>query len=617
MRVTHSDETTKNFGKEIGPGTASAFVYSRINPNPSKPVIHFPDSYPLILSPNLRGALFMAISMAGFTINDTFVKLASAELNAGQIMFVRGLMASVMMFLLCWKTGALRPPRLLLQSRQCLGRSVGEMLATVTFLTGLAHMPIGNASAILQALPLAVTMAAALFLGEPVGWRRWAAIIAGFIGVMIIVRPGAEGFNGWSLMILACVFFAAARDMFTKSAPAEIPSTFMSLRPQRSITLTGLLLIVPFRRLDADEPENVLLAGSSRLSSSCLAICMSSSPCAPAKSASLRRSATPAFCGHWPRISGIRRHSGHLDDHRRNDRCGQRRLYVPSRAHPCQNCCYTGDHDHEDNMRESSWQAENQAAWAKTRLKRALGGKTLLDMVDGRLDATSCGTWRSTPTRRTHCRPAHQSLRIRLADMPGLWPAFWQGWNGPQASIPSRTMSHSSRSMRRSFPAIWSQSCRRRRWQQAIVVARADGNAHPVFSLWPVNETGLLRLNLLSGGPRKVIAYIETQPHVFVDFDSDEPFFNINTPDDLAAAKHDWFMPDTPHRILGITGWKNSGKTTLTEKLVQSWLPTAIALPPSSMPIMPLTSTMKAAIPFATARPALRKSPLFRPSAGR
>jgi drug/metabolite transporter (DMT)-like permease len=186
----------------------------------------------------------MAISMAGFTINDTFVKLASAQMNAGQIMFVRGMMASAMLFLLCWKTGALRPPRLLL-NRAVLGRSVGEMLATVTFLIGLAHMPIGNASALLQALPLAVTMGAASFMGEPVGWRRWAAIIAGFIGVTIIVRPGAEGFNGWSLMILACVFFATARDLFTKTASKEIPSAFMSLATASIISLAGLLLIAP------------------------------------------------------------------------------------------------------------------------------------------------------------------------------------------------------------------------------------------------------------------------------------------------------------------------------------------------------------------------------------
>ena len=199
----------------------------------------------MALSPNLRGALFMAVSMAGFTINDTFVKLASAELNAGQIMFVRGLMATFMLWDLCWRTGALRPPRMLL-NKAVFGRSAFEMLATVTFLTGLAHMPIGNASAILQALPLAVTMGAALFLGEPVGWRRWAAILAGFIGVIIIVRPGAEGFNAWALLILACVVFAAARDLVTKSAPSEIRSSFLSMSTAMLITLAGLILIVPF-----------------------------------------------------------------------------------------------------------------------------------------------------------------------------------------------------------------------------------------------------------------------------------------------------------------------------------------------------------------------------------
>jgi drug/metabolite transporter (DMT)-like permease len=196
------------------------------------------------MSRNVRGALYMAISMAGFTINDTFVKLASAEMNVGQIMFVRGLFASIMVLLFCWKTGNLRPPKMLL-NRAVFGRTMGEMLATITFLTGLAHMPIGNASAILQALPLAVTMAAALFLGEHVGWRRWAAIAVGFIGVMIIVRPGTEGFNGWSLLIVACVFFAAARDLFTRSAHADIPSAFMSLATAATITIAGLLLIVP------------------------------------------------------------------------------------------------------------------------------------------------------------------------------------------------------------------------------------------------------------------------------------------------------------------------------------------------------------------------------------
>ncbi|MGL4488247.1 MAG: DMT family transporter [Rhizobiaceae bacterium] len=196
------------------------------------------------MSTNLRGALFMAISMAGFTINDTFVKLASAEMNAAQIMFVRGAFASALMFLLCWKTGNLRPP-VTLRNRAVLGRCMCEMLATVTFLTGLAHMPIGNASAILQALPLTVTMAAALLFGEQVGWRRWAAIVVGFVGVLIIVRPGTEGFNGWSLLIIACVGFATARDLFTKHAPKDVPSAFISLSTALIITITGLFLIAP------------------------------------------------------------------------------------------------------------------------------------------------------------------------------------------------------------------------------------------------------------------------------------------------------------------------------------------------------------------------------------
>jgi drug/metabolite transporter (DMT)-like permease len=199
----------------------------------------------LALSPNLRGAAFMAISMAGFTINDTFVKLATQEMNVAQIMFVRGLMASLMIAAMAWHFGALRPFSFIWKPG-VLARSLGEMVATVTFLAGLSHMPIGNASAILQALPLAVTLGAVLFLGEKVGWRRWAAIFAGFLGVLIIVRPGMEGFSQYSLLILACVLAAAFRDLATRRAPADVPSLFMTLVTASMITLTGLALIAPF-----------------------------------------------------------------------------------------------------------------------------------------------------------------------------------------------------------------------------------------------------------------------------------------------------------------------------------------------------------------------------------
>lgn len=187
----------------------------------------------------------MAIAMAGFTVNDTFVKSVSAEINVAQIMFVRGLMASSLIAGLAWYLGALRPLSFL-KKPGVVARTVGELLATVTFLAGLAHMPLANASAILQALPLAVTLAAVLFMDEQVGWRRWTAISVGFLGVLIIVRPGMQGFSPYSLLIVACVFAAAFRDLSTRRAPHDVPTLYMTLATAVTITIAGGVLIVPF-----------------------------------------------------------------------------------------------------------------------------------------------------------------------------------------------------------------------------------------------------------------------------------------------------------------------------------------------------------------------------------
>ena len=196
------------------------------------------------LSPNLRGALFMVVSMAGFTINDAITKSIVGELGSGQVMLVRGLFATTLIALLAWWNGALRFPRQVLHPMVAL-RSLCEFLATMAFLAALAHMPLANVSAVLQALPLAVTMGAALFLGETVRWRRWGAIIAGFLGVMIIVRPGFDGFNAYSLLALVCVMFAAVRDLATRHVPEEVPSLLVSVTTSILVTVGGGA-IMPF-----------------------------------------------------------------------------------------------------------------------------------------------------------------------------------------------------------------------------------------------------------------------------------------------------------------------------------------------------------------------------------
>ncbi len=172
---------------------------------------------------NLRGALFMTLSMMGYTLNDAFLKVASADLPLLQIIFLRGLMATAIVLALAWRAGALtyRPARR--DGRLILGRAVAELGGAVCFLTAVFNMPIANANAILQSVPLAVTLGAAFFLGERVGPNRYAATIMGFLGVLVIVRPGSEGFTVFSLWAVAAVLFITLRDLFTRRLSFEAP----------------------------------------------------------------------------------------------------------------------------------------------------------------------------------------------------------------------------------------------------------------------------------------------------------------------------------------------------------------------------------------------------------
>jgi drug/metabolite transporter (DMT)-like permease len=198
----------------------------------------------LALSPNIRGSLLMAVAMAGFTMNDTITKAVSLRMNFGEIMLVRGVFAIGLVAALAHHQRALRPLRTLMMKPVVL-RVVGEVGGSVSFLAAIVHLPLANTAAIFQALPLAITLGAALMFGEPVGWRRWLAIVAGFIGVLIIVRPGIEGFDRFSLLALVSVVFCAMRDLATKRIQAQIPSLFITLLTTVTVTMTGAAILVP------------------------------------------------------------------------------------------------------------------------------------------------------------------------------------------------------------------------------------------------------------------------------------------------------------------------------------------------------------------------------------
>ncbi|MEO0800636.1 MAG: DMT family transporter, partial [Pseudomonadota bacterium] len=111
-----------------------------------------------------------------------------------------------------------------------------EVGAAYFFISALLNMPIANVTAILQALPLTVAVAAALVFGEPLGWRRMVAIGVGFVGVVLIVRPGAEGFSVWSLYALGAVASVTVRDLATRRLSAAVPT--MSVTLMAAVTMT-------------------------------------------------------------------------------------------------------------------------------------------------------------------------------------------------------------------------------------------------------------------------------------------------------------------------------------------------------------------------------------------
>ncbi len=189
-------------------------------------------------SDNLRGILLITAAMALFAIEDAFIKLAATGLPVGQIIFVLGLCGAPIFGLMAraqgariWTRAALHPAVML--------RNLGEMLGTLGFVTALAALPLGQVQAVMQSMPLVITMGAALFLGEPVGWRRWSAIATGFIGVLIVIRPGFDGFQIDTLWMLLGAAGLSMRDLVARRIPADLTNMQVSAWGLWAVALLG------------------------------------------------------------------------------------------------------------------------------------------------------------------------------------------------------------------------------------------------------------------------------------------------------------------------------------------------------------------------------------------
>jgi drug/metabolite transporter (DMT)-like permease len=197
----------------------------------------------LSLSDNMRGALFMSVAMASFTANDTAVKFVTEILGVPVAMTIRGAFAAALITLLAWHRGALRRPEHAFHPLVLL-RAACEAIATITFLVGLSRLPLATMTAILSALPLAITVGAALFLGEKVHWRRWLAVCIGFAGVVLIVRPSSDAFDWNALWGVATVAVSTVRDLATRRMPSSIPALLVSTMTAVSVGIAGAILVI-------------------------------------------------------------------------------------------------------------------------------------------------------------------------------------------------------------------------------------------------------------------------------------------------------------------------------------------------------------------------------------
>lgn len=195
-------------------------------------------------SANRVGILAMIVAMGCFIVNDALVKYASQTMPAAQLIFLRGVMASVLVLAVAQAMGAARRIRETARGWVAV-RAIVDAIATVLFLVSLFHLPLANATAINMTSPLFITVLAAMFIGERLGPARWLAVGIGFLGVLLIIQPQAEGFNSYALVCLTATVLLSVRDLLTRRVPPRVPSILITLSNTFAVTLlAGALSLI-------------------------------------------------------------------------------------------------------------------------------------------------------------------------------------------------------------------------------------------------------------------------------------------------------------------------------------------------------------------------------------
>ena len=200
--------------------------------------------------------------MSAFVLNDAFVRLAGDSLPLAQILFIRGLITTVVLLAIAIY-GGLFSSTVSKKDKWCIFfRSLAEALTTYFLLTAVLNMPFANVTAILQILPMTVTLAAAFVFKEKVGITRITLILIGFFGVLLIINPLVDGFNLYAIYALVAVFLITIRDLITRKISSTVPTLLPTVSASFGVLLFSVILLIntPLQPLNTQNTLFILSA---------------------------------------------------------------------------------------------------------------------------------------------------------------------------------------------------------------------------------------------------------------------------------------------------------------------------------------------------------------------
>ena len=189
-------------------------------------------------SDNLRGIVALLISQALFVTSDSVVKLAGEKLPATEIMALRGVIAVVIAGIVVAMTVPKEQWRMIIQPLVAMRAGLEAILAAL-FLLSLPHLPLADITVIMQITPLVITMLSAFILRAHVGWRRWLAILVGFIGVVFVAQPGGSDLNIYVFSAILVAILVAVRDLLTRQLDRAIPTAIVTFASTVSVCGLG------------------------------------------------------------------------------------------------------------------------------------------------------------------------------------------------------------------------------------------------------------------------------------------------------------------------------------------------------------------------------------------